>query len=1349
MTTKLTDITTSYSSFEDDQVLTAAQLNKFLNYFDDQDRMSRICLSGVGIVCGFKFGYSGGVLELMQGCGITTDGDLIHLYEIDEHGNQIMSGEDGIKYNTYVPFIDDKAIYRPFFYNPPLDGPQIDIWELLPDTSTTPGTPLASLPNLDDKVLLLYLESYNEDADICVGIDCDNLGIHEVQKLRVLVVSQDDADYILSHDPMFNAGDLFTTYMDLDDVVVPRVVLNQVNTMSFAAMRDSYKNAITSDSVVDNMKSSITSMLDKVGMSSEATNINTKLNTLFGITGVQNQPTLYFQYRYDALKDIVDTYMEMKELFLYSNTDCCPDIHSFPKHLMLGKLIPTPDDTLYKRYRHSFYKSPILGDGQEDYDKFKNLISRMIVQLDAYISSNIPRGEIKITPSKFGLGPLGDEAIPYYYNLNNYTKLLNTWNYDKTQRNKQRRNLSYHTATLDQSGAIQKPLKYNLEPFNFLRIEGQHGYLYPEAMDKINTIKYNNGLSFDLKALGITISPNETINMADYECEFADLTTMLNALRAEHECVLGNVAYYLSSYSVKRPNWNDREVEFFYPIKPKRPLILLTPVKPNVVLANLNTKADTTGRIFSEAFKTYDGCSANDIVAQINVSLGSYNFGAWDKTVYDTTINKPAEILSNALLLLNYLPTKLPDLTRDRIAQYAINARNICGLARRVQGVNTGELNANPPLPTMPALRAFSIGDFGKDYNPDFFTGVPMKPVEPAMINTLMTQLNKVCCSTAQLEMIMDEIEARKQKILLGLKLSKFIESHPGLEHLAGTRHGGTFVLVYLTTSVSGIPANTVVADFSLPYLCCSDCNSVNFIMPRPAASLSISQDRFCIGNDTSPLLFTPYPLNGVIKADRVVPGMTVNGTQLLINPALIPTSILGTPIYFTVNEQVTGASVTIYRSPQVNFNVPASPTTQTEFTFQPIGVFDVGTTFLWNFGDGETSTSKISVHQYAYPVNEDNKVTVSLTVTPPNGACPTTVKKDITFLDYQVTLDPMEYCVNDTTIYPFTITPDDADITITGDGVVPLDDAYNGFQPSAATPGEVTIYVNGSPWMNVTVNPNPQSDIVGVIGAENLTLTSNMSNVEFYYWSFEDSEGDKIHDDITGIPNPVIPLDEFSITTGEIIVKLFIQNDCSTSSQQIVVHFPVDFLACSLEATDNINEGLETLEALMDGPYDDLIASQKELCHEAKALFDSVIADMTFTLEGGANDAISYTLSDLLFRIHGEIVAVHSDGTLPVDVKESQMNILLEVYSLCAYQLYPSIIRCQNEELVDVTSVHNLFTLLISHLNTANSDSFTQLGLDVDPDTVFVPMIAAVLADRTTGDFSWNSLNQVMSLID
>ncbi|MEZ0128365.1 hypothetical protein AB9T88_00510 [Flavobacterium sp. LBUM151] len=58
MLAKLSTITTLYRKFTKNQVLTEGHLNEIVDYFDDQDRISRIGLSGVGIICGFQVSYN-------------------------------------------------------------------------------------------------------------------------------------------------------------------------------------------------------------------------------------------------------------------------------------------------------------------------------------------------------------------------------------------------------------------------------------------------------------------------------------------------------------------------------------------------------------------------------------------------------------------------------------------------------------------------------------------------------------------------------------------------------------------------------------------------------------------------------------------------------------------------------------------------------------------------------------------------------------------------------------------------------------------------------------------------------------------------------------------------------------------------------------------------------------------------------------------------------------------------------------------------------------------------------------------------------------------------------------------
>lgn len=54
MANKLSTITTQYHTYKVDQVLTHTQLNESIAFFEDQDRLTRVFLNGVGIVCGFN-----------------------------------------------------------------------------------------------------------------------------------------------------------------------------------------------------------------------------------------------------------------------------------------------------------------------------------------------------------------------------------------------------------------------------------------------------------------------------------------------------------------------------------------------------------------------------------------------------------------------------------------------------------------------------------------------------------------------------------------------------------------------------------------------------------------------------------------------------------------------------------------------------------------------------------------------------------------------------------------------------------------------------------------------------------------------------------------------------------------------------------------------------------------------------------------------------------------------------------------------------------------------------------------------------------------------------------------------
>ena len=136
---------------------------------------------------------------------------------------------------------------------------------------------------------------------------------------------------------------------------------------------------------------------------------------------------LGFQYAYDIVKDLTNTYSEITALLPKAFTKCFPHLVSFPKHVMLGKLT---SKIQLDPYRHQFYNSPVLDDDKAS-KKLRLLISRFAQQAKSfrYSFGFEDKAEIKITPSQ-KLNSLSNKAIPFYYEVSE--EFLKTWSFDKT-----------------------------------------------------------------------------------------------------------------------------------------------------------------------------------------------------------------------------------------------------------------------------------------------------------------------------------------------------------------------------------------------------------------------------------------------------------------------------------------------------------------------------------------------------------------------------------------------------------------------------------------------------------------------------------------------------------------------------------------------------------------------------------------------------------------------------------------------------------------------------------------------------------------------------------------------------
>lgn len=520
MNAKLDNVTTQYRKFNENQVLTDGQLNEFIDYFEDQDRLSRTLLSGVGIVCGFKSTITSSslvpdVMEkiapqkaenaldtivITQGAGVTTDGDLITLRTGKEKSSDVTIDFDTKNYRYFREY-KDKVRYDHFR----IGEEQIPLLELATDDElkqmevkgldTGSFKDIKTLEKLNEKIIILYLESYSNDETPCEDADCDNTGAEQVSDLKVLLADFQSVSDLMANgnakDTLYKIHNSYEELFDrLPNIEAKRVILDpKIETAGQLKAR--FRSAMDSVTRLSEGFEAIAGTF-KIDMNFSGLSLFNKLNTLLSASSPRLDD---FQYRYDLLKDLIDTYNEIKGLILHLNAECCPSIASFPKHLMLGYAGGSLELGEYAAFRHGFYHSPITTQDDENYERLILLANRFVQKINGFQSYI---GPVKITPSNLYVR-LGEKAIPYYYNVDK--TLLDKWNFEKTKTDRETYNLSYHTANLSSEDYIQNPLNYNIDNNDFYRIEGHLELPYETAVQNINDLKVKYGLAFDVSVL--------------------------------------------------------------------------------------------------------------------------------------------------------------------------------------------------------------------------------------------------------------------------------------------------------------------------------------------------------------------------------------------------------------------------------------------------------------------------------------------------------------------------------------------------------------------------------------------------------------------------------------------------------------------------------------------------------------------------------------------------------------------------------------------------------------------------------------------------------------------------------
>lgn len=413
----LKHISEMYSIFEKGQVLTHDQLNSIAEYLDDQTRLTRVNLIGVGILCGFDISLEKTRIKIGKGVGVTTDGDLV-----------VFSAPRIFEWFTL--FDESRPRYAPFYGGDTEKGKLIELYELLDERPycEEDATPLAKLPNFQKMAVILYVESYITDKDICSATDCDNLGQERVNQVKVLLANREQAASLTIQR---------RTQEPLPKILADRPVLSPLpfllageagTGLWYKMLHDTYWEACEKNwAKFDKFCESLPQLCQPIALFIEGPLEGFLTNWKEILMGIrdgfkpekspeqlkaiglsQEKYPLDIQYYHDFLKDLLECCNMLGEAAVVASAVCAPDYNLFPKHLLAGITSGNTD-----RLRTSFQPA-VCSKAKQTLETALQLLEKINSMIRSF---KIPVVDwVAVTPTgRHGDWLLNEGQTPYYY----------------------------------------------------------------------------------------------------------------------------------------------------------------------------------------------------------------------------------------------------------------------------------------------------------------------------------------------------------------------------------------------------------------------------------------------------------------------------------------------------------------------------------------------------------------------------------------------------------------------------------------------------------------------------------------------------------------------------------------------------------------------------------------------------------------------------------------------------------------------------------------------------------------------------------------------------------------------
>ncbi|MFN0175742.1 MAG: hypothetical protein ACKVU0_13910 [Saprospiraceae bacterium] len=497
--------------FEDNQVLTAAQLNRFLDYFDRQHRLTRAKGLGSGILCGLNVRLvTGGQIIVSAGAGITTDGDIIHV-DADKTLAHFRS------------FDDSKAQYAPFKSG----ATTIPLFQLSTDPADG-SSPLADFGTvtsliLNDMCLVLYLNSYLHTPENCTDTSCEITGTTQVAELLFLLVRKNDLSAL--------HGSQADPTAQLADVAIERVDLFQAQVTGINNLMSRFAASInrSGPALQNAMVAAADTLRQKIGIQDGvATLWRNRLSAIFNV----NESTPALPYIHDFARDLADAYTEYRDALFDLRIECPGDPTLYPKHLMAAELASS-NPALPAEFRHYFVETPAPVRNSQALERARMLferLDRMVNTFDAPTQANLP---VRVTPSRVENCPLGERAIPFYYRHDPARPLVAVWNFEKSSRQRTHTIPGYRSNEYGADTPTQNAARFTTGKYDFFRIEGFIGKDHKTAHDTITLLRDQLNLPFKIESIQIEQSVLRPIKDIGRPMVAPDLNILFHHYRDE------------------------------------------------------------------------------------------------------------------------------------------------------------------------------------------------------------------------------------------------------------------------------------------------------------------------------------------------------------------------------------------------------------------------------------------------------------------------------------------------------------------------------------------------------------------------------------------------------------------------------------------------------------------------------------------------------------------------------------------------------------------------------------------------------------------------------------------------